>query len=222
MDNTAELTGQKTIPVSKRTPPVEGRKKRDVPLAFSIAAFIMLGLLVGAFLFYQSRISHQDSAILIDSTLTDDKEQTVTPSEQNTDATSETPESDPKIVLGDTGTREEVGEDQIDETEIVAEVETPVVVETQAEVETPSITKQESLYAATGECLIILGAFSVGANVERMTNRLRAMGYTTLTQPRGSLTQVGIPVDCKAQNLQVVLGFLRKNVEQQAWVLRPH
>ena len=66
-----------------------------------------------------------------------------------------------------------------------------------------------------------LSFFSMSSNTDRMLSRLNDLGYTTLTRPNGNLTQVGVPVDCKAKNLQTVLSFLRSNVEKAAWVRRP-
>ncbi len=212
--STPERSLQKNQGAVRTVPPKEVSKRREIPLAVPLAAMIMIGLLIGAFLFYQSRTSHPESAIIIDSTLTDDHDQTlITSGESNTkdDIAQENDEADTKIALADTGTHEE-GE----------ATTTPTPETIIPESVTPASTEQdESLHVATGDCTVVLGAFSLESNADRMVSRLQSMGYTAQTQPRGQLTQVGVPVDCKAQNLKVVLDFLRKNVEPHAWVLRP-
>ena len=204
-----------TIAVSKTSPPTIVKQKRQRSLVIPIAAIALLGLFVVAFLFYQSRISYKESTALIDTTETQDQEQPLASSDENEVADEvghDEAQEETKVALADTGTRKESDANHAVQEENIAPT---------AKSGTPVSSVQESIHIATGECLVVVGAFSVAGNTERMVSRLQAMGYTTLTNPRGQLTQVGVPVDCKANNLQVVLDFLRRNVEQEAWVLRP-
>jgi hypothetical protein len=71
------------------------------------------------------------------------------------------------------------------------------------------------------ECLIVVGAFSLTANADRMTELLRSLGYEVRSVQRGKLAQIGVPVDCSAEHISDVTATLRNTVEASAWLLRP-
>jgi hypothetical protein len=221
------------IATVSRTPkkaPVITKEKRTWPIAIPITALILVGLLVGAFLFYQSRLSHQPASVVSDTTTITEPETPITVGDETSSqsdiiqdqgqVTNAQTESDAKLALGDTG----IHDDPESTTSVppsAEEHEEPILSNTEAPSEEHPTVPAESVHIATGDCLIVLGAFSQHANTDRMIQRLQAMGYTTVTNPRQQLTQVAVPVDCKAQNLNVVLDFLRKNIEEKAWVMRP-
>ena len=203
----------KPVVVTPRpTPAPVKEEKRRFPIAIPIAALILLAMLVAAFLFYQNRVSHHDSADATEQA--DVQERVADPSTADNTATSADEHKDypeTKVALADTGSRDAEAQTTEEETPVP-----PAPVE-----ETVSSPASESVHAATEDCLVVVGAFSMTANVDRMVSRLSAMGYTTEVRPRGALTQVAVPVNCKTTNLSVVLDFMRKNIEPQAWVLKP-
>ena len=64
---------------------------------------------------------------------------------------------------------------------------------------------------------MIVGAFGVSSNVDRMIVRLGNMGYGVATMPRNGLTQVEFRFPATAR-LEAVLSDLQQNVEGQAWI----
>ena len=70
-------------------------------------------------------------------------------------------------------------------------------------------------------CLIIVGAFGVPGNVDRMQQKLNELGYESMTIPGRSLTKVGIvPVDCSPAEMLAQLRNVRTQVEQSAWIYK--
>lgn len=69
-------------------------------------------------------------------------------------------------------------------------------------------------------CVVIVGAFGVPSNVDRMVLRLRDMGYDPVTIPVGQLMQVGVPQVCGSTALSELKRVMRTHVEQDAWVLK--
>jgi len=69
-----------------------------------------------------------------------------------------------------------------------------------------------------GECVIIVGAFGRQANVEKVSQRIKDLGYGVHTLTYGSgVTRVGAQLNCnQAEN---ALSELRNKIEPQAWIL---
>lgn len=95
----------------------------------------------------------------------------------------------------------------------------PALSETFSENTSDSPTQSTTSTVADG-CYVIVGAFGVASNVDRMVRRLEGLGYSTATMPRGALTQVGVPADCESQEISRVLEELKVSVEAQAWIFK--
>ncbi len=72
--------------------------------------------------------------------------------------------------------------------------------------------------ALTSDCYVIVGAFGVQSNVDRMLVRLTEMGYQPAKMARNKLTQIGVPAPCGSSEVQRVLADLQLNVEAEAWI----
>lgn len=68
-------------------------------------------------------------------------------------------------------------------------------------------------------CVIITGSFSQNRNINSMKTQLENMGYTLYEEPIGSLTRVGVVIDCSEDNLENHLSLLREKVEERSWVM---
>ena len=74
---------------------------------------------------------------------------------------------------------------------------------------------------AAGQCIVVVGAFGVQANVDRMVQRITQMGFQPVTRSKGALTQVGISAQCRSAEITQLLQTMRSEVEAQAWILNP-
>ena len=93
---------------------------------------------------------------------------------------------------------------------------------TDIETESPSAPEAAPVPSQqTRQCYVVVGAFGVQANVQRMADRLTAMGYQPVKRPSGQLTQVAVPAPCDSPELQQLLDNLQTEVEKDAWVLDP-
>ena len=72
----------------------------------------------------------------------------------------------------------------------------------------------------SSQCFVIVGAFGVASNVDRMLTRLQGMGYEVATMPNRGLTQVGVPMPCEGSEIEAALGDLQTHVEAQAWIFK--
>jgi hypothetical protein len=72
----------------------------------------------------------------------------------------------------------------------------------------------------TKQCYVIVGAFGVQANVDRMLVRLTKMGYAPASMPRNNLTQIGVAAPCGSVEVQLILKDLQQNVEAEAWIFK--
>ena len=82
-----------------------------------------------------------------------------------------------------------------------------------------SAETEESTVGESSPCYVIVGAFGVSSNVDRMIERLAGMGYDTATMPSRGLTQVGVPARCDSHEINSILRDLQTQVEAQAWIL---
>ena len=96
--------------------------------------------------------------------------------------------------------------------------EVPVRVE--PEVSTLDAAGQEWPGLGDSKCYVIVGAFGVSSNVDRMIDRLEGMGYGVATMPNRGLTQVGVTSTCDSLQIDKVLEDMRANVEAQAWIYK--
>jgi hypothetical protein len=67
------------------------------------------------------------------------------------------------------------------------------------------------------DCLIVVGAFSLDANANRMLELLSKQGYEAGTDAGGGLTRVGIKVAC--EDYSDLLNRIRSEIEPNAWIL---
>ena len=72
------------------------------------------------------------------------------------------------------------------------------------------------------DCMVVVGAFRVLSNVDRMEARLTQMGYQPYTEVRKGLTHVGVLTPCRTSDLRKVLYRGRAEIDGGAWVLRVH
>lgn len=73
----------------------------------------------------------------------------------------------------------------------------------------------------TGECIIVLGAFEIDANAQRLMDRLETAGYTvdTKTMHQG-WQRIGVRVSCEESVLNEHLSAVRKAYSEKAWVVK--
>jgi hypothetical protein len=89
---------------------------------------------------------------------------------------------------------------------------------------TPKRVKKAPLRSAmvedelTSDCYVVVGAFGVQSNVDRMIERLSKMGYSSARMTRNNLTQIGVPAACESAEVAQILADLQQNVEAAAWI----
>jgi len=83
-----------------------------------------------------------------------------------------------------------------------------------------SISEESQAGNLTSDCYVIVGAFGVQSNVDRMLARLTKMGYAAASMPRNNLTQIGVPAACGSADVQLILKDLQQNVEAEAWIYK--
>ena len=69
-------------------------------------------------------------------------------------------------------------------------------------------------------CIIIVGSFKRQSNVQRMIEKIEAMGLTTHTEQFGEFTRVGVKFDCYENDLYRTLFQLRGKFSDDAWILK--
>ncbi len=69
---------------------------------------------------------------------------------------------------------------------------------------------------ADNSCMIILGAYSIQHNIDRMIAKLDRRGYDSFTRPFRSLTQVGIRVPCDPRDYEETLKDIRSSYAADA------
>ncbi len=92
--------------------------------------------------------------------------------------------------------------------------------------------KSEPIKAETGiavnlpgkgkDCMVVVGAFRVLSNVDRMEAKLKQMGYQPYTEVRKGLTHVGVLTPCRTSELRNVLYRGRAEIDGGTWVMRVH
>ena len=118
-----------------------------------------------------------------------------------------------QIVLADTGSHPVEEEASVSrEPQYAPETEPPPAV--------PPATDSGTA-AGSKSCMVVVGAFSLTRNADRMIQRLSALGFETRSVQKGNLAQIGIPADCDASDLDMLVTQVRNAVEPTAWVLRP-
>lgn len=70
----------------------------------------------------------------------------------------------------------------------------------------------------TNPCFVVVGAFSDPANVTKMVDRLKSMGYVPEEIKGGSLTRVAIKTSCDKTNLHKVLNEAKSSINPEAWI----
>jgi cell division septation protein DedD len=78
--------------------------------------------------------------------------------------------------------------------------------------------KQDPTASTNEPCFVVVGAFSNASNVERMVERIEAMGYTASQIKGGGLTRVAIQTSCDPSQLQTVLNTARSSINPEAWI----
>ncbi|RLD22292.1 MAG: hypothetical protein DRI69_01580 [Bacteroidetes bacterium] len=87
-------------------------------------------------------------------------------------------------------------------------------------VESKSFDDEVHVEVLTSDCYVIVGAFGVQSNVDRMLARLTKMGYAPASMQRNNLTQIGVPAPCGSGEINRVLEDLQLNVEAEAWIYK--
>ncbi len=77
----------------------------------------------------------------------------------------------------------------------------------------------DQLGKINGECIIVLGAYAINGNVDKMIRRLQKAGYEPFTRPFRSLTQVGITISCDPKVSRKHLSLMRSNFASDAVLL---
>jgi hypothetical protein len=83
------------------------------------------------------------------------------------------------------------------------------------------VESSDSSLSGTQECIVVVGAFTLTSNADRMMELLRSQGYPVRSIQKGKLAQVGVPVNCVGSDVDDIVAALRSNIEASAWVLRP-
>ena len=106
-------------------------------------------------------------------------------------------------------------------------VTAPAPVEsTEPEITTPvpsgnQDTESATLSPQSKECVIIIGAFSKKAGVERRINEIVDLGYSVYQDKKGKLTRVGIQFAYQNKNeIKEKLNAMRDNFDNRAWILK--
>ena len=113
------------------------------------------------------------------------------------------------------------------------EVEQPIVSTDQTKDETESISEinvdsknqknntldPSSSTISSGECIIIVGAFGQGANMNSMIEKLRSSGYSVYVDSARTLSRVGVFSSCNQPDLNRHLDILQRDVEPNSWIL---
>ena len=84
----------------------------------------------------------------------------------------------------------------------------------------PVLTSQEVnpvVELPDSPCIIIVGAFGLDANVNRMRNRIEEAGYSSIAIPGHRLTKVGLRFNCDDSN-GVALDWAQENLDPNAWI----
>ncbi|MBK9254671.1 MAG: SPOR domain-containing protein [Saprospiraceae bacterium] len=73
----------------------------------------------------------------------------------------------------------------------------------------------------TGECIIIVGAFSNDGNAQKMLQKVEKAGYVPFSQENNGLTRVGMTFECNESDLTDSMISMRKKFTRDAWYLKP-
>ncbi|TVQ44961.1 MAG: hypothetical protein EA362_09320 [Saprospirales bacterium] len=86
--------------------------------------------------------------------------------------------------------------------------------------ETEEVEEIEMDYlVVSGRCIIVTGSFSNQNNINNQSQLLENLGYSVYTENIGSLTRVGVLIDCNHDVLYSELDYLRTNVEVASWIM---
>lgn len=69
-----------------------------------------------------------------------------------------------------------------------------------------------------GKCVIIIGAFELSENIERLSRMIKEDGYRKFVKVRNGLNIVGVYVPCDKETLQSELNTIRKKYASDAYV----
>ena len=179
---------------------IHERKKTRLPLIIAILMALFLGMCAFAYIQYKVRKSAITERMVINRSPVSDR-------------TPQTDSSDKAALKLDTN------EQQVEETEAdpLGTITPTDNVSSEMPVPADDGASQRQM-TPSPDCVIIVGAFGVEANVQRMLDRLNAMNLTTTTIVRGELTQVGVGVVCDSQEMTETLAVLQAQVEPQSWV----
>jgi len=87
-------------------------------------------------------------------------------------------------------------------------------------IETPD-TESATFSPAAKECVIIIGAFSKKAGVEKRVGQIIDLGYSVYQDRKGGLTRVGIQFAYqKEDEIRDKLESMRDNFDNRAWILK--
>ncbi len=97
-------------------------------------------------------------------------------------------------------------------------IETEALIE---EIPEKTDTEAATLSPATKECVIIVGAFSKKAGVEKRVAQIVDLGYSVYQDKKGKLTRVGIQFAYQdASEIREKLEAMRDNFDNRAWILK--
>jgi len=71
-----------------------------------------------------------------------------------------------------------------------------------------------------GDCKIIIGAFSIESNQQKLIQKLKADGYRTFETPFRGLTRVGIYHACNSEDLNNTLDKIKREFASDAMILK--
>lgn len=80
--------------------------------------------------------------------------------------------------------------------------------------------KQDNVSYASGDCVIVVGAFGSGPNREKMIQKLETKGYRVYVDSARSLSRVGVYASCNRSELQGQLSQIKSEIEASSWILK--